>query len=94
MSYIKKEKRNSWLKVIQGKVDMKFHITSSGDLNYVITQACLAFLDFWKERNQEENCYEHFNAVIGALECAKQELYRRVVIPYENKKKKENGDVF
>lgn len=31
---------------------------------------------------------------VAALECAKLELYRRVIAPYENKKCRENGDVY
>jgi len=31
---------------------------------------------------------------MGALEGAKLEFYRRVVVPYEEKKMKENGDVY
>jgi len=34
------------------------------------------------------------NAIIGALECAKLELYRRVAAPYEDDKIAENGDVY
>ena len=37
--------------------------------------------------------YENFNAMIGALECCKQEYYRRIIAPYEDKKIEENGDV-
>ena len=32
--------------------------------------------------------------ILGAVECAKLELYRRAVVPYEKKKIKENGDVY
>jgi hypothetical protein len=28
------------------------------------------------------------------MTCAKDEFYRRVVVPYEEKKRKENGDVY
>jgi len=38
--------------------------------------------------------YNDLNQVIGALECCKLELYRRLVVPYEDKKMQENGDVF
>jgi len=40
------------------------------------------------------NNYADYNEVMGVLECVKQELYRRLIVPYENKKKEENGDVF
>lgn len=32
--------------------------------------------------------------MVGALECAKLELYRRIAIPYEEQKIQENGDVY
>ena len=32
--------------------------------------------------------------VLGALEGAKLEFVRRVVVPYEERKMKENGDVY
>ena len=39
-------------------------------------------------------CYENLNGIIGVLESAKMELYRRVVSIYEDKKCKENSDVY
>jgi len=60
---------------------------SPGDLNYIITRQVQDFL------GAEPN-YEKFNAAIGALESVKLELYRRMVAPYEDKKKEENGDVY
>ncbi len=38
--------------------------------------------------------YSKINSLIGVLECAKLELYRRVAAPYENDKIDENGDVY
>jgi hypothetical protein len=38
--------------------------------------------------------YAHLNEVIGAIECAKLELYRRVAAPYEDLKISEAGDVY
>lgn len=65
----------------------------AGELNFVITKACLRYL-----RNLEgpgrKLGYQDFNDVIGALECAKMEIYRRMISPYEDVKKTENGDVF
>ena len=59
-----------------------------GELNYLITRLCTEYI----AGNGES--YQTYNDVIGALECAKQEYYRRMVIPYEEKKKQINGDVF
>ena len=37
--------------------------------------------------------YNRAKEYIGELEMAKMEVYRRWVVPYEDKKRKENGDV-
>jgi hypothetical protein len=37
--------------------------------------------------------YRHLNRALGVLSAVTQELYRRVVAPYEDEKIKENGDV-
>ncbi len=58
-----------------------------GELNYEITMLCKDYL-----RNRGEN-YHTYNDIIGAIECAKLEWYRRMVTPYEDLKIKENGDV-
>ena len=59
-----------------------------GDLNYVLTKTCHVYL-----KKQMLLNYQAYNDVIGALECCKQEMYRRMVAPYEEEKIKENGDV-
>lgn len=64
-----------------------------GDLNYAITMLLLAHLDGFKS-NKVEISYQHLNDCLGALEGAKLEFYRRVVVPYEEKKRVENGDVY
>ncbi len=38
--------------------------------------------------------YQKINDVVGAMEGAKAEFYRRVVVPYEDCKLADNGDVF
>ena len=60
---------------------------TAGVLNYLITSAVDAWLG-------DKPNYTRFNAAIGVLECAKLELYRRLVAPYENGKIKVNGDVY
>lgn len=59
-----------------------------GELNYLITRICLRYL------RHGQLSYERLNAVIGALESAKLEMYARQVRPYEDKKIGENGDVY
>lgn len=58
-----------------------------GDLNYKVTLEVLRFLG-------DKPNYERYNAAIGALECCKLELYRRMVAPYEDHKIDDNGDVY
>lgn len=64
------------------------HIQSPGDLNYAITTLCSEYLAIRGLR------YSNINEVVGVLECAKMELYRRVAAPYEESKINENGDVY
>jgi len=61
---------------------------STGELNYMITMQIKAWID------QRGLSYAAINEVIGALESAKLEFYRRIAVPYEDKKIKENGDVY
>lgn len=57
----------------------------NGDLNYIITRILAGTMN-GKIR------YNKINNLIGVLECAKQELYRRCSF-YEDMKMSENGDV-
>lgn len=59
-----------------------------GDLNYQITLLVSAYV-----RMHNLN-YQTINDIVGALEGAKQEFYRRVAVPYENTKISINGDVY
>jgi len=64
---------------------------TAGELNYAITRLILTYAD--QPSNGPFN-YQKINDIIGALEGAKQEFYRRRVGPYEDKKIIENGDVY
>ena len=59
-----------------------------GSLNYQIT--CL-IIDYV---NRNGLNYQRINDVVGALDSAKLEFYRRVAAPYEDNKIKQNGDVY
>lgn len=75
----------------QAKLDMDLMIRDEktvGELNYVLTRTILNFLDRTPKK------YQNYNDVIGVLECAKLELYRRMVAPYEDGKCLLNGDVY
>lgn len=64
-------------------------IKTVGELNYSVTQLIGDYLDQNGGRN-----YTNINAVVGALECAKLEVYRRVAVPYETGKIRDNGDAY
>jgi hypothetical protein len=59
----------------------------AGSLNYVIAGLATRLL-------KGGHNYSRINEIVGALECAKLELYRRVAAPYEEGKMQANGDVF
>ena len=61
---------------------------NAGELNYLLTRIVDEYL---VDRGMR---YAHINEVVGVLECAKLELYRRVAAPYETEKMQENGDVY
>lgn len=65
----------------------KFIPCNAGELNFLITYLCDRYL-------KNEFNYSRINEVIGVLECAKMELYRRIAAPYEDTKIMEYGDVY
>lgn len=80
MPYIKKDAR---LEIDNGRLP-----DTAGELNYIFTKVILRYLGL------KGPSYQAFNDIIGALEGAKLELYRRAVGAYEDKKISENGDVY
>lgn len=79
MPYIKTEDRRQLEK--RGAV-------TAGELNYLFTKTALRYL-----LNTKVD-YQHYNDIVGALECCKLEFYRRQIAHYEDEKRKLNGDVF
>jgi len=59
----------------------------TGRLNYLLFKIAKEYI----RKNGES--YKNYMTVLGELECAKQEIYIRMVAKYEDKKIKENGDV-
>ena len=80
MPYLEKGVRAS---LDQGRVP-----SEAGELNYLVTKLCDAFL------MKTGLSYKNINQAIGALECAKLELYRKIAAPYEDKKEIANGAVY
>lgn len=58
---------------------------TAGELNFVFTHFIVAYLE------KHGKSYQRFNDIIGALEGAKLELYRREIAPL---KLHENGEVY
>jgi len=79
MPYIQQEDRN--LNTILGP-------RTAGELNFSFTQILQNYI------KQNGKSYQTFNDIIGALEGAKLELYRRRVADYEDGKIVVNGDVY
>lgn len=61
---------------------------TSGELHYLIARILDTYVLFHGQS------YRTFNDVMGVLACAQQEFYRRLVVDYEEKKRKANGDVY
>ena len=80
MPYIKGEQRKDL--EIRGIVPR-----NSGELNYILHLEIEAYV------NEHGKSYQTFNDIIGALECVKQEIYRRKIAPYENLKEFDNGNI-
>ena len=70
------------------KIDNLDAPENAGELNYLITTIILHYI------HEKGNKYQTINDVVGALEGAKLEFYRRLAAPYEDRKIIENGDVY
>ena len=79
MPYIRQEQRE---RLGQGEPPQ-----DPGELNYAITKLLLSYL------GTKGKSYAVLNEIMGALNCATHEFYRRWAAPYEDEKIKENGDV-
>ena len=85
MPYIQPEQRE----LLEGYAPMVLgeRCVGPGELNYLLTRVIQGYL--FRNRG-----YRGINDAIGALECCKLEMYRRVASPYEDQKIQENGDVY
>jgi hypothetical protein len=86
MPYIEQKERE--LIVDKYEVVDPVFISNPGQLNYALTILVRGYI-----RNKGLN-YQTINDILGALEGCKLETYRRVASPYEDEKRKLNGDVF
>lgn len=61
---------------------------NAGQLNYHLTMVMLWYL------KQKGESYQTYNDILGVLTAMQFEIYRRKIAPYEDKKCRENGEVF
>ncbi len=91
MPYIPQERRQELyplISVVAGEIRAAVESgigKRGGEVNFVIC----SLVEMLYERN-----YTELSAAIGDVECAKLELYRRLLGPYEDDKIIEHGDVF
>jgi len=88
MPYIPQNDRKKIALVNLSDDNLIFTPENAGELNYVVTK----FIDNYLEKNGVR--YRYINEMIGALECCKLELYRRIASPYEDVVMRKNGDAY
>ena len=88
MPYIPKDQREH---IYNEEIGYMFpgKVMRSGELNYAFSVLINEYM-----RRFGFTGYSAMNDVLGALEGAKQEFYRRVMVPYEDEKAQVNGDVY
>lgn len=87
MPYIEQGDRDDIDLVLEPLLDT-LDSTNPGEINYVVTRIITNRLRY------DGPAYHIINELVGVLECAKLELYRRLAAPYEDRKLEENGDVY
>jgi hypothetical protein len=88
MPYIKQEKRKCWdplLKLLA--IEMEKHKAVKGDLNYICFVLGREFI------HQNGFNYQSISDSVDGVRGASVELGRRILDPYEDKKRTENGDI-
>jgi hypothetical protein len=85
MPYIKKEDRMRYDVKIDEMISL-LQYRSIGEVNYIFSRIVWKLFHFNKT-------YTFGNALVGMLECVKNEFYRRKLSKYEDKKILENGDL-
>jgi hypothetical protein len=88
MPYIEEEDRKRLDPAVTAAVEAFLDLPmeeSLGDLNYLISRIVAGVVG--------KPSYRKIAMATGVLENVKQELYRRMAAPYEDRKIAENGDV-
>lgn len=74
-------------RILRGDKLMIAEVQNAGELNYAFTVIALSYF-------KRVGRYQAINDILGALQGAAMEFYRRVVGSYEDNKITENGDVY
>ena len=103
MPYINQKDRQIYEKQLQNLVDVLVEsgLRESascfpGHLNYLISSLIKRTYEQYIKAEVGDDgrlCYDDYNSIIGILECAKQEYYRRLIAPYETEKIEQHGDI-
>jgi hypothetical protein len=70
------------------EVLLESNVSIPGGLNYAICRVADGVI------TAKGESYSQYNNLLGSVEAAKLEIYRRMVAPYEDAKSYQNGEVF
>mgnify|MGYP001571596617 CR=1 FL=1 len=94
MPYIKEHERSNidaafFREMNSGRHDWSFVAATMtpGQLNYLFTRFIVRYFNYSPN-------YQRIDEILGTLDAVAKEFYRRVAVPYEEKKLEENGDVY
>jgi hypothetical protein len=82
MPYVTKDKRPDLDKVVEEMAEAR--VVANGDLNYILFAYC---------KRHVTPSYNNYKNFLGELNEAAEEIRRRLLADYEDKKIIENGDV-
>lgn len=94
MPYINMIQRRDVDKELNALINNLMEVDSEslpGIVNYCVSKMLWSLCG--KGHSEGVKRYHRMNAMIGALQCVQLELYRRVVVPYEDEKIEQEGDI-
>ena len=90
MPYIEQSQRTKYQEILQElckTIPNNDAKCLEGDVNYIISY-------IFNDLASKQLNYASINRIIGCIECAKIEFYRRIAAKYEDEKLIQNGDVY
>lgn len=89
MPYIDKQFRDQLDPTTVSREHLPMHASTPGELNFQITRLVDRYI-----LESGGSSYAKINEVVGVLDCAKLEFYRRIATIYEDGKLAQNGDAY